>query len=140
MTAITSPTKQQQDQSLVNSELTQKRSRGRPKGTVAKNHQFLLNRLQDMYGESFNPILKAAEQATRMHVLAEESGKMEDLKSSVDAWDKIASYLTPKLKAVELNTSDKASRQISSVTINVVGADKADVLEHNGKSLIKDIN
>jgi hypothetical protein len=140
MTAITSPSKSQQDQTLVNSELTEKRSRGRPKGTVAKNHQFLLNRLQDMYGKDWNPILKAAEMATRMHLMAEQSEDMADMKASVDAWDKVAQYIAPKLKAVEIQASDKAARQINSVTINVVGADKTDVIEQSPKSLIKDIN
>lgn len=140
MTAITSPTKQQQDQSLVNSELTQKRSRGRPKGTVAKNHQFLLNRLQDMYGKDWNPILKAAEMATRMHLLAEQSEEMADMKASVDAWDKVAQYIAPKLKAVEIQGSEKATRQIRDVQINIVSTASDGLIEQSAKSLIKDIN
>ena len=140
MTAITSPAKQQQDQSLVNSELTQKRSRGRPKGTVAKNHQFLLNRLQDMYGKDWNPILKAAEMATRMHMVAEQSDEMADMKASVDAWTKVAEFVTPRLKAVEIQGNYKAVRQIRDVTINVVSAAESNGIEHATQQLIKDIN
>lgn len=140
MTSLANPTKQQTDQSLVNSELTQKRSRGRPKGTVAKNHQFLLNRLQDMYGKDWNPILKAAEMATRMHLVAEQSEEMADMKASVDAWDKVAQYIAPKLKAVEIQGSDKAVRQIRDVTINVVSTSDSNGIERATQQLIKDIN
>ena len=140
MTAAVRPTKQEQDQGLVNSELTQKRSRGRPKGTVAKNHQFLLNRLQDMYGKDWNPILKAAEMATRMHLVAEQSDEMADMKASVDAWTKVAEFVTPRLKAVEIQGSEKAARQIRDVQINIVSAASDGLIEQSAKSLIKDIN
>ena len=140
MTAVSNPAKQQQDQSLVNSELTQKRSRGRPKGTVAKNHQFLLNRLQDMYGKDWNPILKAAEMATRMHLVAEQSDEMADMKASVDAWTKVAEFVTPRLKAVEIQDSSGKARQIRDVTINVVSTAGNNGIEQATQQLIKDIN
>lgn len=76
----------------------------RTKGAVNRNKQFLLSRLQDMYGEDFHPIMRMAEQAVRLHDLA-QSGDASDIKQSIDAWDKIAQYTEPKLKATEVDLS-----------------------------------
>ena len=77
------------------------------KGIPNKNKRFLLSRLQDMYGEDFHPIMRMAEQAVRLHELA-ETGGASDIKASIDAWDKVAAYTEPKLKAseIDLTTSD----------------------------------
>ena len=83
-----------------------------PKRGRGKNKAFLLNRLQAMYGEDFHPIMKMAENANRAQELIEEYDDSEDkdpqalfagLKFAVDAWDKIAQYTEPKLKAVEVS-------------------------------------
>ena len=71
-------------------------------GSTNKNKRFLLNRLQDMYGDDFNPILRMAENATTLHGIAAESRSVSDLKLSIDAWDKIAQYTEPKLKAIDV--------------------------------------
>ena len=77
------------------------------KGSPNRNKAFLLNRLQDMYGGDFHPIMRMAEQAVRLHGIA-ETGETADIKANIDAWDKIAAYTEPKLKAteVDLTTSD----------------------------------
>jgi len=77
------------------------------KGSLNRNKTFLLNRLQDMYGEDFHPIMKMAEQAVRLHERAVD-GDCQDIKASLDAWDKVAAYTEPKLKAteVDLTSSD----------------------------------
>ena len=41
----------------------------RPKGSMNKNSKFLLNRLQDMYGEQFDPVMKMAQQAVKLDEL-----------------------------------------------------------------------
>ena len=41
----------------------------RPKGALGKNKTFLLNRLQAMYGKSFDPVMKMAEQAVTLDQL-----------------------------------------------------------------------
>jgi len=63
----------------------------------------LLSRLQAMYGDQFHPIMRMAEQAAKLHNLASNSEDRDDLKSSIDAWDKIAQYTEPKLKATEID-------------------------------------
>ena len=71
-------------------------------GVPNKNKQFLLNRLQDMYGDDFHPIIRMAENALCLHMKATETQEVADLKASIDGWDKIAQYTEPKLKAVEI--------------------------------------
>ena len=70
-------------------------------GSPNKNKRFLLNRLQDMYGKDFDPIIKMAENAMTLHELASKTNAMNDLSRSIDAWDSIAKYTEPKLKAVD---------------------------------------
>lgn len=78
----------------------------RTHGSTNKNKAFLLNKLKEMYGDDFDPIIRMAEQATRLHALAIDSEEgSKALMDSVTAWDKIAQYVQPKLKAVEINGS-----------------------------------
>ncbi|MDA9232071.1 hypothetical protein N9O85_02370 [Porticoccaceae bacterium] len=37
-----------------------------------------------------------------MHKTAAESKRVSDLKASIDAWDKVAQYTEPKLKAIDI--------------------------------------
>lgn len=66
-----------------------------------KNKKFLSNRLQDMYGQDFHPIMKMVENAVRLHEIASRNDTIDDLKRSIDAWARIAKYTEPKLKAVD---------------------------------------
>jgi hypothetical protein len=72
-----------------------------------KNKKFLLSRLQDMYGENFHPIIRMAERANDLDALAVNEPDAVNLKASIDAWDKIANYTEPKLKAVEVSSDDQ---------------------------------
>ena len=69
-------------------------------GSPNKNKKFLLNRLQDMYGQDFHPIMKMAENAVRLHDIASRNDTIDDWKRSIDAWGRIAKYTEPKLKTV----------------------------------------
>lgn len=77
------------------------------KGCPNKNKAFLLGRLQEMYGDDFHPILRMAENATKMQELldkVDEDDKtimFQGLRAAIDAWEKVAQYTEPKLKAVE---------------------------------------
>jgi hypothetical protein len=84
---------------------------------MGKNKVFLLNRLQDMYGESFHPIMQMAKNCDVLQKIADahaegaitmdkaEAGNAEviDASSSAklanEAWDKIAPYTEAKLTA-----------------------------------------
>lgn len=76
-----------------------------------------------MFGSDFDPILRAAEQATRLHAMAMDSDSASDVKSSVDAWLKIGEFVQPKLKAVEISGTEGDSLPAISVTI-VRGSDE----------------
>ena len=78
----------------------------RPKGALGKNKAFLLNRLQAMYGKSFDPVMRMAEQAVTLDQLALEDPSVMNQKESIHAWGKIAEFVTPKLKATEITTGD----------------------------------
>ena len=78
----------------------------RPKGALGKNKAFLLNRLKDMYGKDFDPIMKAAEQAHTLDKLAQEDPTVANQRDSIASWLKIAEYVAPKLKAIEHSTGD----------------------------------
>jgi len=87
-----------------------------------KNKKFLLDRLQDMYGKDFHPIMKMAENANRAQNLIDDYDEDPEadlqalfagLKFAVDAWDKIAQYTEPKLKAI-----DHSGQVDSTLTIN----------------------
>ena len=80
----------------------------RPPGVPNKNKKFLLARLQDMYGESFHPIMKMAEAASKLDYIAEEEGDVAALNAAVNAWGKVAEYTEPKLKAVEIRADEGA--------------------------------
>ena len=84
-------------------------------GIPNKNKKFLLNRLQDMYGDEFHPIMKMAENAVAMQaVIDTKPDDIAAMKAAVDAWDKIAQYTEPKLKAVEV--SGDADNPLTTVT------------------------
>ena len=75
----------------------------RPLGSSGKNKAFLMDRLKDMYGDDFHPIMRMAENAVTLHDQARGTMDTADLKLSIDAWDRIAQYTEPKLKASEVN-------------------------------------
>ena len=77
-------------------------------GSPNRNKKFLLKKLQDMYGSDFNPVIKMAENAIKLQDLADvtpDDGNIR--KSALDGWDKVAQYVEPKLKAIEVNADVK---------------------------------
>ena len=92
-----------------------------PKRGMGKNKAFLMNRLQDMYGEKFHPIMKMAENCDTLQKIAdahregaitskndgERNDEMIDATSSAQAanaaWEKIAPYVEPKLTATTMD-------------------------------------
>ena len=86
-------------------------------GSPNRNKAFLLDRLRDMYGDDFHPIMRMAENAVTLHEQARGTLDVADLKSSIDAWDKIAQYTEPKLKASEI----KLDAQIQATEVDMQG-------------------
>ena len=97
-----------------------------PKRGPGKNKAFLMNRLQDMYGEKFHPIMKMAENCDTLQQIADahregaiterddDGGRnveMIDATTSAvaanAAWEKIAPYVEPKLTASTIDVTAK---------------------------------
>ena len=82
-------------------------------GSPNRNTKFLMNRLQDMYGKDFDPIMKAAENAFRMQEIAtagiDTEEEFDQRKDCVNAWEKIGQYCSPKLKAIEVSGEVKSA-------------------------------
>ena len=78
----------------------------RPVGSINKNTRGMVRRLKEQYGEDFDVIMKMAEAQSALHKKAMATKAQADLKMTVDGWDKLAQYLTPKLKAVEVDLSN----------------------------------
>lgn len=78
------------------------------KGIPNKPKQALLNHLQKKFGEEWNPVVEMAEHAVELSKAAVISRKREDRESAIAALDKVAVYVTPKLKQmdVDLSSSD----------------------------------
>ena len=97
----------------------------RPLGSQGKNKAFLMDRLKAMYGDEFHPIMRMAENAVTLHDQARGTLDAADLKASIDAWDKIAQYTEPKLKASEVNLN--ATVQATEVDMRGVSDELDDI-------------
>jgi hypothetical protein len=77
----------------------------RPKGGPNKNKEFLRNRLQEMYGEDFHPILKMAANAVEVQKQVDDMDEpqISHYVAANNAWEQIAQYTEPKLKAIEID-------------------------------------
>ena len=95
---------------------------GRPVNASNKNKQYLINRLKDMFGDDFDPIINAATNAIEMQKMADEGGDEEfnRRKECGAAWDRIAQYVTPKLKAVEVTGPEGRDLLPQGIIVNVV--------------------
>lgn len=74
-------------------------------GSPNRNKQFLLNRLKDMYGEDFHPIIQMADNAVLLQERVDKLGnnaQSVDIINALKAWGSVAEYVSPKLKAIEL--------------------------------------
>lgn len=95
-------------------------------GSPNKNKQFLMKRLQDMYGADFHPIMTMAKNAVEFQRLIDDSEKAPDDRGSdlIDAnklWEGIAQYVEPKLKAVEMSHGIQESNPISDLIKQISG-------------------
>ena len=77
-----------------------------------------------MYGDDFHPIMRMAENAHTLHEQAKATLDAGDLKASIDAWDKIAAYTEPKLKASEISL--EANIKATEVDMTGVQDDEVD--------------
>lgn len=110
-------------------------------GSPNKNKQRLLKTLQAEYGEDFNPIMEMAKNASRLQDIADDfykddetlietsdiegghikvTDKISTAVIATNAWGRIAEYVTPKLKSVEIIPGEDEEGKPLTWTINVV--------------------
>ena len=65
-----------------------------------------MNRLQEMYGDKFHPIMNMAENAVKLQEAADQDPNTQSFKAALEGWEKIAQYVEPKLKAIEHTGKD----------------------------------
>jgi len=92
----------------------------RAPGIPNKNKQRLLNAARAEYGDDFDPVMQMIKNASTMQLLTdgyvsalEETASVDQiskvtdaLKDVIEAWNKVAVYITPKLKAIEHTGAD----------------------------------
>lgn len=95
-------------------------TQGRPKGVMNRNQKFLWNKLRDMYGEDFDPVMRMAQSAVHIQKQGDiavqnyeekESPTIDDLAqlfnilaNCMTAWEKVANFTSPKYRAIEFST------------------------------------
>ena len=74
-------------------------------GSPNRSKHSLLARLKEQYGKDFDPVMRMAKNAHEIEVLlgANPDPTPDDHVVAINAWDKIAKYTTPQLKAVEVS-------------------------------------
>lgn len=90
----------------------------RPKGSVARSKTRLVSLLRQQYGEDFHPIMRMAKHAVELDRLIEESPQEAaengvSRMDAINAWDKVAAYTEPKLKALEITAEVSDGRDKS---------------------------
>jgi hypothetical protein len=73
----------------------------RPVGALDKNKKFLLAKLKDMYGDQFDPVMRAAELVDKMH--KELDNNPELIPIVIDKWLKVAEFTNGKVSAITLS-------------------------------------
>jgi hypothetical protein len=87
----------------------------------------LVSLLRQEYGEDFHPIMKMAKHAVEMDKQADQGDISRT--EAVNAWDKIAQYTEPKLKAMEITAevsqvdTDEARREVEQLLSGRTGSD-----------------
>ena len=89
-------------------------------GSTNKNKQALIAALRAKYGKGFDPVMKMAEHAMKLSESAEATEDPNDNKMALDGWEKVAGYVTPKLKAIEVTGPDDENGLPTAIKIEIV--------------------
>ena len=100
------------------------------KGKRNRNKEFLMARLKEMYGKDFHPIMKMSQNAIEMQKLVDEENTIENRDKAITAWDKIAKYTEPQLKAIEVIPGDENGQ-----TDDELRAELAALIRGNARAL-----
>lgn len=100
--------------------------RGRPKGSVNSNTKGLRAQLKREFGQDYDVVMMMAEQAQKMIDVANNEcdphEQFHKRKECVHTLDKIAQYVQPKLKAIEITDAEGNNALPTAITFNLVDA------------------
>jgi hypothetical protein len=94
----------------------------RPKGSPNKNRGAFLRRMREEFGEDFDPIARLAGACVKLEKKAQSQS---DWKMVVDSYDKLAQYIVPKLKSVEMDVTSDGEKLDMPSTVRLVAAEIA---------------
>lgn len=112
-------------------------------GSPNRSKQRLLKALQKEYGEDFEPVMQMAKNASRLQAIADDfydneriiieesdlngdakvTDKIQTAVIAQNAWGKIAKFVTPELKSVEIIPGTDDEDKPLSWTINITKAE-----------------
>lgn len=83
---------------------------GRPKGAHGITRITMLRALQSRLGKDWDPVSEMAEHAQALSEHAKKSRQPQDRANAITALDKVANYLLPRLKQVEMDVGSDGER------------------------------
>ena len=98
---------------------------------VQRSSAYKRRLLRDHYGDKFDPMFEAAEQALRMKEIASLRQKdgsdceFEKRKDCFAAFIKLSEFVHPRMKAVEHKGPDDSDGLPQAIQISVINAEKA---------------
>ena len=69
---------------------------------LGKNRAYLMNKLRDMYGDDWNPLIKMCEACVEIEQIAKNNPSMENYEKVIANFGKVAEFITPKLRSQEI--------------------------------------
>ena len=140
----------------------------RKEGSTNKNKEFLMSRLQTMYGKDFHPIMQMAANANELqemvvtakddlHTLCKKINEdtepkeaggaqairdlydsfsrkyTQSLNEAINAWEKIAPYIAPKYRSIDLSGSIELLNEV--IIKDFKGAITHSIKDINDKNL-----
>jgi len=100
---------------------------GRPQGANNKNKRGMKQRLREAYGDDFDVIMMMGKNCKQLFDMIPDKPTVDDIDTIIDAntqLDKLAQYVEPKLKAVEL--SGNVDSRTTLVVKDMTGANTGD--------------
>lgn len=110
----------------------------RETGSVNKNRAFLIKKLKEMFGKDFDPIIRASEQATRLHAMAMDADDPKTVKDSIDSWLKIGEFVMPKMRAMEMSMDDDTVEALKTISEKMDHAEASRIYQEAIKSDVKE--
>jgi len=112
-------------------------------GSPNRSKQRLLKALQKEYGEDFEPVMQMAKNASRLQTIADSfyeedealvekselsgefkvTDKIQTAVIAQNAWGKIAKFVTPELKSIEISPGTDEDDNALEWTINITKAE-----------------